>query len=224
MASRLDILRDTLEKQERQRQEKQLMNKAKSCRMKTDGQGFTPSKMASIAISQVFDSEDRLALARSLKQQLDEQLSAINNGDLSSIEEILTSQLNVLNVMFMDYSIKMNGLIQEGYLLQESTSDQVEKLSQLVIKLQNQSTKTARTLTDLKKPRQTTFIKKYVNQQLNQLVTDGKIPSSDTNISLPENSSCDLSSSLGEVKNAPMDKISKKTPKRVNQTVETLES
>ncbi len=80
--------------------------------------------------------------------------------------------------MFIDYSIKLNVLIQDGYLLQESTSEQVEKLSQLVMKLQNQSTKTARTLTDLKKTRQTTFIKKYVNQQLNQLVTDGVIPSS----------------------------------------------
>ncbi|MEA5511963.1 hypothetical protein VB715_19505 [Crocosphaera sp. UHCC 0190] len=209
MASRLDLLRDTLEKKERQRQEKQFIDKAKSCRMKTDGQGLTPSKMASIAISQVFDSEDRISLAQSLKQQLDEQLEAINNGDLSSVEEILTSQLNVLNVMFMDYSIKLNALIQDGFLVQESTSDQVEKLSQLVIKLQNQSTKAARTLTDLKKPRQTTFIKKYVNQQLNQLVTDGKIPSSQ---------------SLGEAKNASMDKISKKTPKPVNQTVETLES
>ncbi|MEA5511982.1 hypothetical protein VB715_19600 [Crocosphaera sp. UHCC 0190] len=209
MALRPDQIRDILAQKERKFLEEQLINKAKSCRMKTDGQGLTPSKMASIAISQVFDSEDRISLAQSLKQQLDEQLEAINNGDLSSVEEILTSQLNVLNVMFMDYSIKLNALIQDGFLVQESTSDQVEKLSQLVIKLQNQSTKTARTLTDLKKPRQTTFIKKYVNQQLNQLVTDGKIPSSQ---------------SLGEAKNASMDKISKKMPKRVNQTVETLES
>ncbi|MEA5536666.1 hypothetical protein [Crocosphaera sp. XPORK-15E] len=209
MALRPDQIRDILAQKERKFLEEQLINKAKSCRMKTDGQGLTPSKMASIAISQVFDSEDRISLAQSLKQQLDEQLEAINNGDLSSVEEILTSQLNVLNVMFMDYSIKLNALIQDGFLVQESTSDQVEKLSQLVIKLQNQSTKAARTLTDLKKPRQTTFIKKYVNQQLNQLVTDGKIPSSQ---------------SLGEAKNASMDKISKKTPKPVNQTVETLES
>lgn len=41
--------------------------------------------MASIAISQVFDSEDRLSLAKSLQKQSAEQLEAINNGDLSSI-------------------------------------------------------------------------------------------------------------------------------------------
>lgn len=108
----------------------------------------------------------------------------------------------------MDYSMKLNRLIQKGYLLQENTSDQVEKLSQLVMKLQNQSTKTARTLTDLKKPRQNTFIKKYVNQQLNQLVTDGVIPSHQL---------------LGGSDNAPMDCISKKTSKRVDQKMETLE-
>ena len=209
MALGLDQLKDILDQKERKSLEKQLINKTKSCRITTNGQGLTPSKMASIAISQVFDSEDRLSLAKSLQKQSAEQLEAINNGDLSSIEEILTSQLNVLNAMFIDYSIKLNVLIQDGYLLQESTSEQVEKLSQLVMKIQNQSTKTARTLTDLKKPRQTTFIKKYVNQQLNQLVTDGVIPSSQ---------------SLGEAKNASMDEISKKTPKPVNQTVETLES
>lgn len=209
MALGLDQLKDILDQKERKSLEKQLINKAKSCRIKTNGKGLTPSKMASIAISQVFDSEDRLSLAQSLQKQSAEQLEAINNGDLSSIEEILTSQLNVLNAMFIDYSIKLNVLIQDGYLLQESTSEQVEKLSQLVMKLQNQSTKTARTLTDLKKPRQTTFIKKYVNQQLNQLVTDGVISSSQ---------------SLGEAKNASMDEISQKTPKQVSQTVETLES
>lgn len=73
--------------------------------MKTDDQGLTPSKMASIAISQVFDSEVRLSLAQYLQQQSEEQLDTINNGDLSSIEEILTSQLNVLNAIFIDHSI-----------------------------------------------------------------------------------------------------------------------
>ncbi|MEA5512307.1 hypothetical protein VB715_21270 [Crocosphaera sp. UHCC 0190] len=222
MTSNLDGIKAALEHKKQRLLKQQLVEKVKSCQVKADS--LSPKDLASVAISQIFYSEDRLSLARSLQQQLEKQLEDINNGDLSSIEEILTCQLNVLNVMFMDYSIKFNALIQDGLLVQESTSDQVEKLSQLVIKLQNQSTKTARTLTDLKKPRQTTFIKKYVNQQLNQLVTDGKIPSSHTNISLSENSSCDLSSSLGELKNASMDCINQKTAKGVNQAMETLES
>ena len=208
MTSNLNGVKALLENKKQKLLEQQLINETKSCRLTTNGQGLTPSTLASIAISEVFDSEDRLSLARSLKQQSKEQLEAINNGDLSSVEEILTSQLNVLNAMFMDYSMKLNRLIQKGYLLQENTSDQVEKLSQLVMKLQNQSTKTSRTLTDLKKPRQNTFIKKYVNQQLNQLVTDGVIPSHQL---------------LGGSDNAPMDCISKKTSKRVDQKMETLE-
>lgn len=207
MTLKLDGINAALENKKQQRIEQEVIAKVKNCRVKADS--LNSKKLASIAIAQIFYSEDRVALARSLKQQQEEQLKAISNGDLSSIEETLTCQLNVLNSMFMDYSIKLNRLIQEGYLLQESTSEQVEKLSQLVMKLQNQSTKTARTLTDLKKPRQTTFIKKYVNQQLNQLVTDGKIPSSQ---------------SLGEANNASMDCISKETATRVNKAMETVES
>lgn len=206
MHSNHDAIKAIVEERKRATQKKILIDRAQSSRINADG--LTPSALASIAMSQVFESEDRQSLAQSLKQQLEEQLEAINNGDLSSVEELLTSQLNVLNAMFIDYSMQLNSLIQKGYLFSENTSAQVEKLSQLVLKLQNQSTKTARTLTDLKKPRQTTFIKKYVNQQLNQLVTDGKISSSHN---------------LGEAKNAPMDKISQKTPKSINQEVETLE-
>ena len=76
MALGLDQLKDILDQKERKSLEKQLINKAKSCRITTNGQGLTPSKMASIAISEVFDSEDRLSLARSLQQQSEEQLKA----------------------------------------------------------------------------------------------------------------------------------------------------
>lgn len=48
-------------------------------------------------------------------------------------------------------------------------------MGNLVLKCQNQSVKTARAIADIKRPRQTTFIKRYVNQQLNQLVTDGRV-------------------------------------------------
>ncbi len=114
MTSNLNGVKALLENKKQKLLEQQLINETKSCRLTTNGKGLTPSTLASIAISEVFDSEDRLSLARSLKQQSKEQLEAINNGDLSSVEEILTSQLNVLNAMFMDYSMKLNRLTQGG--------------------------------------------------------------------------------------------------------------
>ena len=44
MALGLDQLRDILDQKERKSLEKQLINKAKSCRIKTNGQWLTPQK------------------------------------------------------------------------------------------------------------------------------------------------------------------------------------
>lgn len=221
MRSTTDFIRDRIQRDATQRLENQLLRETQSCQV--EGDSLNASDLASQAISQIFSSEDPDSLAQSLKQQLEAQQAAINSGDLTSIEETLTNQLNVLNVMFINYSMKLNSLIQGGYLLKQDTAPQVEKLAQLVIKLQNQSAKTARTLTDLKKPRQTTFIKRYVSQQLNQLVTDGKIPQGALSVA-KETSARVAPQSLGEATNAKMDTPSQTTPKPVSQEMETLEA
>lgn len=139
----------------------------------------------------------------SFETELKQRIEAVKAGDLSSVEEMLTSQLNLLNLMFLDSSMKLNALICEGYLTKEHSSPQVQRLADFTLRLQNQTVKTARLITDMKRPRQTTFIKKYVSQQLNQLITDKKLR-------------------LGESKNEEMDFRGTPEAIGVNQDLEAL--
>lgn len=180
------------------------------------GETLEPSKLASQALNRYlipegelpedeenFQREQEAAIA-SLQTQLKEQQEQVKAGNLSCLEEVLVNQLNLLNLMFLDSSMKLNSAISEGYLLKEHTSAQVQRLADFTLKLQNQTVKTARVITDLKKPRQTTFIKKYVSQQLNQLIADQRLQ-------------------LGESQDAPLDIGSQRETVTVNQKSETLD-
>lgn len=78
----------------------------------------------------------------------------VKNGDLSSLEEMLTCQAYSLQTLFMTMLSKVSGT---------TNADHIELLSKIALKSQNQCRTTIATLSEMKNPKRATFIK-----QLNQ--------------------------------------------------------
>ena len=97
---------------------------------------------------------------------LEQQQKAVKEGDLSAIEGVLVTQLQVLNQAFsicMAKGFNCTGL--EGTLA----------YTHLALKMQEQTRRTASTLSSIKAPRQTAFIKQQVNTAQNQQVINGPV-------------------------------------------------
>ena len=102
--------------------------------------------------------------------EMSRQTDEVKNGDLSSIEGILTGQIHVLNHWFMRYlhlAYKNSGNSGNG------TNEVMLAQYQLALKMQEQTRKTAATLGALKQPKQTSFIKQQVNNADNQQIING---------------------------------------------------
>lgn len=102
-------------------------------------------------------------------RQLEEQTEAVKTGDLSSVEAILATQIQVLNQWFNRYMEL--GFRNHG----KASLDSVMALYALAMKAQEQTRKTAATLAAMKQPKQTAFIKQQVNQANNQQVINGPL-------------------------------------------------
>ncbi len=78
----------------------------------------------------------------------------VNNGNLSSLEEMLTCQAYSLQTLFMTMASKVSGT---------ANAEHIELLSKLALKAQNQCRTTVATISEMKNPKRAMFVK-----QLNQ--------------------------------------------------------
>jgi hypothetical protein len=99
--------------------------------------------------------------------KLTENAKAVTNGNIDYLEKILYGQIVVLNEISLMLIACFNK--QENVQLRSS-------LMCWALKAQEQSRKTIATLVEIKNPpKRTTFVKHYVDKQLNQLVTDKEL-------------------------------------------------
>lgn len=113
---------------------------------------------------------------RELKARTEE----VKAGDLSGVEAILATQIQVLNQWFNRYMAI--GIDNHGKV----SLDRVMALYALAMKAQEQTRKTAATLAAMKQPKQTAFIKQQVNQANNQQVINGPLTQAGTSEKIPQ--------------------------------------
>lgn len=121
-----------------------------------------------------------------------QQTHELKNGDISKIEEMLYSQALTLNAAFHKFLMMAAGGTDQGALTHQRF-ELITGLAAIALKAQEQSRKILVALAEVKSPkRSTTFVKQYVNQQLNQaLIQQNEIESSTPN-QLQENSGASL--------------------------------
>jgi hypothetical protein len=110
----------------------------------------------------VMDSmfNDKLDLV-TLVKNLNEKVDRVIDGDLRSVEGMLMAQAHTLNVIFNNMMIKT---------AKTSFVAQVQVLSEIALKAQNQCRQTLSVLAELKNPKRTMFVKQQnlaINQQVN---------------------------------------------------------
>lgn len=98
------------------------------------------------------------------KEMLEDAFKQVNNGDLSILEEILLNQTFALNIAFSSLAARAN---------RQGDVTTMQMLMNLALKAQNQSRATIDSLSNLKQPHQTAFIKQtniaHGHQQVNNL-------------------------------------------------------
>jgi len=82
--------------------------------------------------------------------ELNRQTVAINNGDMTRVEDMLTAQAHTLDALFTSLA---------NTALQAKSLDKLETYMRLALKAQNQSRATLQTLGELKAPKQIAFVK-----------------------------------------------------------------
>ncbi|MBD1821129.1 hypothetical protein H6F51_01150 [Cyanobacteria bacterium FACHB-DQ100] len=112
-----------------------------------------------------------------------------NNKDLSSRPDmdgarILASQIQVLNAIFNRYA-------QIPIVVLDKNPQVAEASMHVALRAQGECRKSIATLNELRNPRKTTFIKKNIERQQNNLVATGH--------------ALDQPEQLGEAQNAPLD-------------------
>ena len=178
---------------------------------------LTPTAQAASVLSELYNFDgDKKELATEIKKELDRQTEQIKSGDLSSVEEILIAQLNIVNGMITHYSIKLNGFYSQKEMILKYPKI-IEGVNDLLAKLFNTSVKLARALADLKRPKSTTFVKQYVDKQLNQLLVERDLQNNQTNQTNQTNSK-----TLEEGYGTKMDGRTEREAETVNTEVETL--
>jgi type II secretory pathway component PulF len=145
-------------------------------------------------------------------EQLAQQNAALQNGDTSQIEQILQCQAVTLNVAFNHWLIKANEAAKLPQIVSQKP-ELIEMFARLALKCQDQSRKTVATLAELKNPkRSTTFIKNYVDKQLNVEEPSAQATTrTAATLQLQENT-C-----------APLDIGSERTPEAAHSEVATVE-
>jgi len=91
---------------------------------------------------------------KAASEAMEKVFNKVKNGDLSSLEEMLTCQAYSLQTLFMTMASKVSDT---------TNADHIELLSKVALKAQNQCRTTVATLSEMKNPRHATFVK-----QLNQ--------------------------------------------------------
>jgi hypothetical protein len=128
--------------------EKVRVRAARKARMTVDG------GMASLQIMHIFGAPmacEKLS-AVELGLALNDMVGAIQGGDLSSVERMLTSQAVALNTLFAECA-RMAGKHMGTHL------PATEAYMRMALKAQQQSANTLKTLGEIKNPRQVAFVK-----------------------------------------------------------------
>lgn len=136
---------------------------------------LTPTAQAARVLTELYQfSGDKENLEKEIKRDLERKTEAVKAGDLSSVEEVLIAQLNIVNGMIAHYAIHTNSFYAgSGITLRHPQVVQTtEQISDLLTKLFNTSVKISRAIGDFKRPKNTTFIKTHIDKQLNQLLLD----------------------------------------------------
>ena len=140
---------------------------------------------------------------QSTVQVLEKTIAQIQSGDLSKIEEMYISQAVALEVIFT--SLARRAKVQDKSL-------QYETHMRLALKAQNQSRATLQALVQLKQPSNTTFVKQaniaQGHQQVNNLAEKNITPQNE----------------LLKDSYAQLDNETTPTPKRIDTTLEALET
>ena len=155
-----------------------------------------------------------------LAADMEAKFTAVNNGDLSDLENMLVGQATALQTMFTHLAKRAS---TQGYFQQFQT------YMTLALKAQAQSRATISALADLKYPRQTaTFVKQANIAGGHQQVVNGNAPASDnTGIHMQSESHAkNLQSEQSKLLEAShgqrLDIGAAQAASRVNQAVETV--
>lgn len=124
---------------------------------------FTCPSLNSAAVILNFNREQDLDIA-SLIEVLSVQCDASVDGDLARVESMLVAQAHALQSMFTAMSIKM---------ADTEILNHLQVYGQLAFKAQNQCRQTLATLTEIKNPRRSTFVKQQ-NNAINQQIKNEK--------------------------------------------------
>ncbi len=111
------------------------------------------------------------------------RVEKLRTGDCEDIEEMLLAQAHTLDCLFTQLTTKgIKALAIPKAISQMPALP--KSLLNLALKAQNQSIKTLKTINEIKNPkRSTTFVKNYVDKQLNQLSVNERELEQSVNIS-----------------------------------------
>jgi hypothetical protein len=214
-----DILEKKIERLEKQQAAKQVKAIASP---PPASKAASPEKLAEIGLNPLYAAAQSLTHLTNMNLdalpafmgELRHQTEALKKGDVSQLEQILQAQAITLNVAFNHFLIKANGAAQIDTIL-ANRPELIEMFARLAFKCQDQSRKTLATLAELKNPkRSTTFIKNYVDKQLNQLNVDEPSPQPTTGAA--------VTPQLQEDTRAPLDTGSQSEAGRTYQEVEAV--
>ena len=165
---------------------------------------------AAISVTRLrFKPEDFAAQLSEVTSEIAAQTSQLKKGDASKIEELLYAQALTLDATFHKFlAMAASGTSQVS--LMNERFEVITGLAALALKAQEQSRKTLVALAEIKNPkRSTTFIKNYVDKQLNQLDAE------------PSKSSCQPKQ-LQEDNRATLDNLSQGETTTVDTAMETV--
>ena len=132
-----------------------------------------PLGQAALTVSKLsVPQEEILEVLGGVAGEIVKHNHAIKQGDLTNIEQLLYSQSVALDAAFHKFlSMAAAGTTQQ--VLMAERFEVITGLAATAPKAQEQSRKTLVALAELKSPkRSTTFIKNYVDKQLNHLTVD----------------------------------------------------
>ncbi len=159
-----------------------------------------PKRHSARAISNILNVREKTHLEL-LNHELEEQIERIKSGNCEDIEELLLSQANTLNCLFSQLTIKGMTAWNEPVMVQRMPHVP-QSLLNLALKAQNQSRRTLQTLSEIKNPkRTTTFVKNYVDKQLNQLSVNEQESKRPVELGEPNNAKMDFSNQTEAVRN-----------------------
>ena len=182
---------------------KKLSKRTKQTNLITDAKSQSAQAIASI-----FNLKEDQQL-RQLNLELEARIDKLKAGNCEDIEELLLTQASTLNCLFTQLTIKGFSVLASPAIM-ISNPNLPESLLNLALKAQNQSRRTLQAISEIKNPkRSTTFVKNYIDKQLNQL-------------SVTEQES-EQPLELGEATNAPLDINSLPAATRANKETKTLE-